>query len=182
MHSIRVHIGSRGVVKRVPDRSRSFPSSAAELRRAARMRSHPPPEFTGRLLVPRPQPSSPIPESISTRRYLTALPSSSVHYNKDLAGRLRKMLPRATEKRMFGGVGMMERGHLVAGVSHEDLIVRVPPEETDRWLAEPGAHSMMPGRPMTGWVKVAVKAVREDDALRRWVERSRDVTKALPPK
>lgn len=103
-------------------------------------------------------------------------------FNQELAARLRSLLPDATEKRMFGGMGLMERGHLVAGVSHEDLVVRVPPEETARFLREPGAHEMMPGRSMTGWIKVAASEVREDRRLRTWVSRSRAAVKDLPPK
>jgi TfoX/Sxy family transcriptional regulator of competence genes len=105
-----------------------------------------------------------------------------VPYDEELARRLRKLLPKATEKRMFGGMGLMERGNLVTGVSHQDLVVRVPPAETAKWLHEPGAHEMMPGRPMKGWVKVSSAYVAEDGALERWVERSRSAVKKLPPK
>jgi TfoX/Sxy family transcriptional regulator of competence genes len=103
-------------------------------------------------------------------------------FDEALAERLRRMLPKAKEKRMFGGMGLMERGNLVAGVSHDDLIVRVPPEETARWLRAPGAHEMMPGRPMQGWVKVAAKAVAKESDLAAWVERSRKVVADLPAK
>ena len=103
-------------------------------------------------------------------------------YDEELARRIRKLLPRATEKRMFGGMGLMERGHLVAGVSHADLVVRVVPEETDRWLREDGAHQMMEGRSMTGWVKVSASALKDDRTLKAWVERSRSATRSLPEK
>jgi TfoX/Sxy family transcriptional regulator of competence genes len=105
-----------------------------------------------------------------------------VPYDERLAERLRALLPMATEKRMFGGVGLLERGNLVAGVSHDDLIVRVPPEETDRWIREPGAHSMRPGEAMKGWPKVSSRALREDSALAAGVERSRAYARTLPPK
>jgi len=83
---------------------------------------------------------------------------------------------------MFGGMGLMERGNLVAGVSKGDLIVRVPPEETVRWLAEPGAHEMMPGKPLKGWLKVSSTALVGDGRLVRWVNRSRSAAKKLAPK
>jgi TfoX/Sxy family transcriptional regulator of competence genes len=105
-----------------------------------------------------------------------------VSYDEDLARRLRKLLPRATEKRMFGGMGLMERGNLVAGVSHHDLIVRVPPVDTEKWLNEAGAHEMMPGKPMKGWLKVTSKVLADDDELARWVTLSRSTVKKLPPK
>ena len=103
-------------------------------------------------------------------------------FNERLATRLRKLLPQATERRMFGGIGLMERGHLVAGVLGDDLIVRVPAEETAQWLARPGTRAMVAARPMRGWVRVAGRSVARAPELAAWVERSRDVTRRLPPK
>ena len=103
-------------------------------------------------------------------------------YDEALAGRVRRMLPGATERRMFGGIGLMERGNLVAGVSHDDLVVRVPSEETARWLREPGAQPMGSGHAMKGWVKVSADAVSTDARLARWVDRSRALAKTLPAK
>jgi len=103
-------------------------------------------------------------------------------FDEPLASRLRKLLPKATEKRMFGGMGLMERGNLVAGVSKNDLIVRVPPEDTEQWLKEPGAHEMMPGRSMKGWLKVSASTLTKDEVLSRWVKVSRSATRKLPPK
>jgi len=105
-----------------------------------------------------------------------------VPYDEDIARRLRELLPKATEKRMFGGMGLMERGNLVAGVSTNDLKVQVPRSETERWAKEPGVHEMMLGRPMKGWLKVASSALVDDAALIRWVDRSRSTVRKLPPK
>lgn len=76
----------------------------------------------------------------------------------------------------------MERGNLVAGVSGTDLIARVAPEETERWLGEPGAHEMIAGKPMKGWLKVSSQALADDEVLSRWVARSRAAVKKLPAK
>ena len=103
-------------------------------------------------------------------------------YDQKLAGRIRKLLPRAREHRMFGGIGLMERGHLVAGVSRDDLIVRVPAGETSRWLKEPGARPMMMKRPMKGWVKVSATALSDDAVLKAWINRSRALVESLPSK
>jgi TfoX/Sxy family transcriptional regulator of competence genes len=99
-----------------------------------------------------------------------------VAYDEILAARIRKLAPKAKEKRMFGGIGLMEHGHLVAGVSRDDLIVRVPVDEMPRWLRQPGAHPMMAGRSMSGWVKVSSSSLGDDKVLMRWVERSRALT------
>ena len=103
-------------------------------------------------------------------------------YDDVLAARLRRLLPNAVEKRMFGGMGLLERGNLVAGVSRTELIVRVPSDETAKWLRAPGARPMMPGKTMKGWVKVAADAVADEHALAGWVERSRAVARRLPAK
>ena len=103
-------------------------------------------------------------------------------FDDALAARLRRLLPDAVEKRMFGGMGLLERGNLVAGVSHTELIVRVPSEETDRWLRAPGARPMRPGKAMRGWVKVAADAVADERSLAGWIERSRAVVRRLPAK
>lgn len=103
-------------------------------------------------------------------------------YDRELADRIRRLLPTATEKQMFGGMGLMERGNLVAGVSGDDLIVRVPPEETPTWLDKPGAHGMFPGKAMKGWVRVSSGALQDDAVLARWVSLSRATVKRLPAK
>ncbi len=103
-------------------------------------------------------------------------------YDEELARRLRRLLPGAVEKRMFGGMGLMQRGNLVAGVSHDDLVVRVPPEQTEKWLGAPGAHTMMPGRAMKGWLKVSSKSLGSDTDLTAWVRLSQAAVKRLPRK
>lgn len=103
-------------------------------------------------------------------------------YDEALAERVRRLLPGTTEKRMFGGIGLMERGHLVAGISHDDRIVRVPPDEGPRWLKAPGAHPMRSGRGMRGWVKVSAPALREEATLKEWIRRSQALVRGLPPK
>ena len=96
-------------------------------------------------------------------------------FDEDLARRLRQLLPEAVEKSMFGGIGLMERGHLIAGVLQSDLLVRVPGEETEEWLRKPGAHRKTSGRAMNGWVMVSARALDEDPALANWVRRSRAI-------
>jgi len=112
-----------------------------------------------------------------------------VAYDEGLAERIRDLCPDATEKRMFSGVGWMERGHLVVGIlGHKmgdgaSVIVRVPPETTAAVLREPGvAPFEQRGKPMNGWVLVREDHVAEDDELAAWIERSRRYVATLPPK
>jgi TfoX/Sxy family transcriptional regulator of competence genes len=105
-----------------------------------------------------------------------------VAFDEALAARLRQLLPDSEERRLFGGMCLMERGHLVAGVVGPDLIVRVPPEETSTWLKAPGAHPMRESRGMAGWLKVDARSLKDDASLAGWVRRSRAFTRRLPPK
>lgn len=105
-------------------------------------------------------------------------------YDEGLAERLRDLLPKATEKKMFGSVAWMERGHLVAGIWKDDLIARVGPEETAMALKEPGVKPFEVTKkgPMKGWVLVDAEQVAEEPQLKDWVERSRKFTRTLPAK
>ena len=50
------------------------------------------------------------------------------------------------------------------------VLVRVPPEQSDRLVESTSARPMeMRGRPMTGWLHVETDAVTDDAALERWV-------------
>ncbi|MHB8585079.1 MAG: TfoX/Sxy family protein [Thermoplasmatota archaeon] len=110
-------------------------------------------------------------------------------YDEKLAERIRALCPKAVEKKMFSGVGWMERGNLVIGIMGDkmgdgsSIIVRVPPETTDSVLREPGVGPMIQqGRPMKGWVLVNAKQVAKKPQLVAWLERSRKVVATLPPK
>lgn len=104
-------------------------------------------------------------------------------YDEGLAERVRDVLPKLQEKRMFGGVAWMERGHLVAGIWKDSLIARVPPDDTPKTLKEPGVKPFdVTGKPMRGWVLVEAEAIAEEPNLKSWVERSRRFVRTLPAK
>lgn len=105
-------------------------------------------------------------------------------YDEVLAGRVRDAAVDVplVEKRMFGGVAFLLNGNMATGVVGDDLIVRVPKEEYDALLGEPGARVFdMTGRSMTGWLVVAGD-VLDDDVLAAWVERGVAYAGSLPPK
>lgn len=106
-------------------------------------------------------------------------------FDEVLAERIREMCPNATEKKMFGGVGWMERGNLVAGVHGDRLIVRCAVDDTAALLKEKGAKPFdlgAGGKPMRGWVLVERKVLAKDTELGRWIDRSRAFAKTLPAK
>ncbi|MFJ7181943.1 TfoX/Sxy family protein [Streptomyces massasporeus] len=76
-------------------------------------------------------------------------------YDEGLAERIRERLgtdPRIAEKRMFGGIAFLFQGNMAAGVTGDDLIIRVGPDATDAALARPGARILPEGgRPKLQW-------------------------------
>lgn len=110
-------------------------------------------------------------------------------YDRGLAERIRDVLPKATEKKMFGGVGWMERGNLVTGIMGDAMsdapaiIIRCKPDETPKLLKEEGVKPFeMRGKAMKGWVLLDAEQVADDDQLRDWVDRSRKFVSTLPAK
>lgn len=107
-------------------------------------------------------------------------------YDEALASRVRETLgdnPEISERKMFGGVAFMLSGNMAVGVSKDDLMVRIDPDDHDEALAKPGVHVFdMTGRPMKGWILVAPEATAEEDDLEGWVRAGLDVAGSLPPK
>lgn len=107
-------------------------------------------------------------------------------YNEELDRRIGDLVeawPGYAAKRMFGGVCYLLRGHMVAGVHGDHLIVRLGPEAAERALAEPHVRPFdITGRPMKGWVLVHVEGLRETETLEGWVARARAFVETLPPK
>ena len=108
-------------------------------------------------------------------------------YDDALASRVRESLgdnPDITERKMFGGIAFMLSGNMAVGVSKDDLMVRIDPDDQDDALAQPGVRvfDMTGRRPMKGWILVAPEATEDDDALLRWVDAGLDFAGSLPPK
>lgn len=109
-----------------------------------------------------------------------------VAYDEELAERVRDALSgvhELAEIKMFGGLCFTVRGHMAVGVNGDDLMVRLPPEEDETALAEPGARPMdFTGRPMKGFLFVGPEGVRTARQLQTWVDRSVAYASSLPPK
>ena len=108
-------------------------------------------------------------------------------YDADLAERIREIVSTeraVTEKRMFGGLAFLIDGHMaVAAISEGGLMVRVPPDQTEKLLRrEYAAPMIMSGREIRGWLRVEHDGVRTMRQLRPWVRHGVDYAKALPPK
>jgi TfoX/Sxy family transcriptional regulator of competence genes len=96
-------------------------------------------------------------------------------YDEGLAERIRGALDDEsgiTEKKMFGGIAFLLHGKMFVGIVKNDLMVRVGPDAYAEALKKPFARPMdFTGKPMAGYVYVAPKGTREDDALGNWIGR-----------
>jgi TfoX/Sxy family transcriptional regulator of competence genes len=103
----------------------------------------------------------------------------------DLALRVRAALQGVEalrEVKMFGGVGFMVNGNLVAAASKRGLLLRVGRERQGEALAHPGIRPMeMRGRPMEGYV-YADPPPPSEDAIKTWLRPALDYVQSLPPK
>jgi hypothetical protein len=110
-----------------------------------------------------------------------------VAYDEDLANRIRELLGRergVEEKRMFGGLAFLIHGNMsVAASGKGGLLVRVPPDDTEKLLARAHVSPMvMAGRETRGWLRVDAEGIRTKRQLQGWVTRSVDYARGLPRK
>lgn len=108
-------------------------------------------------------------------------------YDEDLANRIRELLASqrgVEEKRMFGGLAFLINGNMSVAVSRQGgLMVRVPPDETDKLLQRDHVSPMvMAGREARGWLRVDTDGVQTKRQLQSWVTRGVGYARDLPPK
>jgi TfoX/Sxy family transcriptional regulator of competence genes len=108
-------------------------------------------------------------------------------YDTDLADRIRELLGTVRgvdEKRMFGGLAFLINGNMSVAVSKQSgILVRVPPDETEKLLARAHVNPMvMAGREARGWIRVDADGVKTKRQLTAWVTRGVEFAQRLPPK
>ena len=107
-------------------------------------------------------------------------------YEEATAARVRSLLEGSrgyAEKKMFGGLTFMVRGHMCCGVVKNELMVRVGPDQNDGALSQPGARPMdFTSKPMDGFIYVAAEGLASDDVLARWVDRGLKFNSTMPAK
>jgi hypothetical protein len=103
----------------------------------------------------------------------------------ELAARVRAALQGVEgvrEVKIFGGVGFMLNGNLLAGASKRGLLLRVGKERQGEALAQPGIRPMdMRGRRMEGYVYADPPPV-SDAAIKTWLQLALAFVQTLPPK
>jgi len=107
-------------------------------------------------------------------------------YDEGLAERLRDVFADrrdVVEKKLFGGMAFMLRGHMCVGIVDDALMARVGPDQYEDALKRPHAREMdFTGRPMKGFVYVSPEGFESDKDLQRWVSTCRRFVETLPPK
>lgn len=107
-------------------------------------------------------------------------------FDEGVAARIEDTLsdrPDIVQKRMFGGMAYMVRGHMCVGVNGDELMVRVGPDGYADALAQAHAREMdFTGRAMKGFVYVAPEGFETTDGLSSWIDRGLAFVLSLPPK
>ena len=107
-------------------------------------------------------------------------------YDDGLAERLRQILhdrPQVTEKRMFGGLALLDRGNMFVGILRDVLMVRVGPGAYPATLRRPHVREMdFTGKPLRGFVFVDPAGFERDADLQGWVGAALRFVETLPPK
>jgi TfoX/Sxy family transcriptional regulator of competence genes len=107
-------------------------------------------------------------------------------YDEGLAELLREALagePGIAEQKMFGGLGFLRYGHMVAGTYRDLGMVRVGKSNEAEALALPHVRPMaLTGRPMPGLVEVDGEGMADDALLARLLALALDFVRSLPPK
>ena len=108
-------------------------------------------------------------------------------YDEDLADRIREAtqdVDGLSEKRMFGGLAFLVNGNMAVAASGKGgLLLRINPTRSDELVDDADVRRMeMRGKEMDGWLRIALDAVTDDTALRRWVDIGVGYAGSLPPK
>ena len=107
-------------------------------------------------------------------------------YDEGVAERLRNLFeerPGVTEKKMFGGLAFMYRGHMLVGILGELLMARVGPAAYADSLKRPHTREMdFTGKPMKGYVYVDPEGFESDADLEKWIGLCVRFNESMPPK
>jgi hypothetical protein len=107
-------------------------------------------------------------------------------YDEEVALRVRNALAPyhpIEEKKMFGGLAFMLRGHMCVGVIGDELMVRVGLAGYEAALSEPHAREMdFTGKPLRGFVYVGHAGIQTADGLAAWIHRGTKFVLSIPLK
>ena len=92
--------------------------------------------------------------------------------------------PRIMIRPMFGNISAFVNGNMFAGLSGNDLFVRLSEESRKELLEKKGASLLEPmkGKPMKDYVVLPKAWRNQNETTRLWISRSLAWTSKLPPK
>jgi TfoX/Sxy family transcriptional regulator of competence genes len=97
-------------------------------------------------------------------------------YDEAVAKRVGRVLAKhgkIAEKKMFGGMAFMLRGHMGCGVLGDKLMIRVGPENYEEALSQPHVRKMdFTGRPLKGFIYVEPAGFSSDKDLKAWISKA----------
>ncbi len=113
-------------------------------------------------------------------------------YSEQLAQRVRDVFtnddPGVTasgvaEKKMFGGLCFMRRGHMCCGILEERLMLRLNKELTEAALEQRHTHAMdFTGRTIKTMLYVDEEGIATRASLKKWVKRAVTYNDTQKPK
>lgn len=107
-------------------------------------------------------------------------------FDENLADRIRSELGPLhgiSEKKMFGGLAFLLNGNMCCGVHGDEMIVRLPAQQTVAALSQPHTRIFdLSGRPMKGWVMVGAAGLKTKAALAKWLRLAVECASSLPAK
>ena len=107
-------------------------------------------------------------------------------YDETLAERARSILRNrsdVTERKMFGGLAFMVRGHMCCGIVGNDLMLRIGESGYQTALERPHVRPMdFTGRPMKGMIYVDAAGLQAASSLKSWLEKGVKFARSLPEK
>jgi len=107
-------------------------------------------------------------------------------FDEQLASRLRELFEGnldIRERKMFGGLCFMCRGHMFVGIVGDELMARVGPENYPAVLQQAHVRPMdFTGKPMKGYVFIAPDGLPSRQSLEMWAEKCLHFIDTLPPK
>ncbi len=118
---------------------------------------------------------------------LQELSNTQMAYNEELAERVRKLLCRRknfSERKMFGGICFMLGGNMCCGVLKKNLMLRLGNEKAEKALnEEPFTKKMdFTGRSIKSMIYVEPKGFKEDEDLKKWINKAASFAASLPLK
>lgn len=113
-------------------------------------------------------------------------PRTRSTFDETLAERVRVAIgprPDVVERKMFGGLAFMVRGHMACGIIKDELMARVGADNWEDALAEPHTRPMdFTGKPLRGMVYVGGAGIATQRGLKAWVKRCVAHADSLPAK